>query len=68
MTGHVDNTLPADLRGFATTVWAKAVKDGDRLAHLEAKKVGVFADGYVVASPNNSRLRSRLRSLVARSR
>ncbi|MDB4871973.1 MAG: hypothetical protein JWL97_2977 [Gemmatimonadales bacterium] len=55
MTGHVTKSVAADLRALPTLVWAKAIKTVTGLAHLEAKKVAVFADGYVVASPNNAR-------------
>jgi hypothetical protein len=55
MTGHVDKIVPVPLRGVATTTWAKAIKTVTGLAHLEAKSVAVFADGYVESSPNNNK-------------
>jgi hypothetical protein len=48
-------TIPvaSGLRGAATSTWSRAVDTISGLDHLEGKEVGVFADGYVVASPNN---------------
>lgn len=34
-------------------VWAKAVDEFNGLWHLEGRQVAVFADGFVVANPNN---------------
>ena len=42
------------IRDTATTSWARAVDTVSGLDHLEAKEVSVFADGYVIANPNNS--------------
>jgi hypothetical protein len=47
--------VPADLRALAKTAWAKAIVTVTGLAHLEGKKVSVFGDGTVVASPNNTK-------------
>lgn len=47
-------TVPADLRATATTAWARAVDVVSGLEHLAGKAVGVFADGFVVASPANA--------------
>lgn len=47
-------TVPAALRSTATDDWAKAVDELTGLWHLEGEDVSVFADGFVVASPNNS--------------
>ncbi len=41
------------LRAVATTDWARAVDSVSGLDHLEGESVSVFADGYVVGSPNN---------------
>lgn len=51
---RADKTIPAALRSVATLQWARAVDQVSGLAHLEGKSVSVFADGYVVASPNNT--------------
>ena len=48
--------VPASLRDVATATWARAVDAFAGLDHLEGKAVSVLGDGYVVASPNNSRL------------
>jgi len=45
--------VPASLQGVAIATWAKAVDDLSGLDHLEGEDVSVFADGFVVASPNN---------------
>ncbi len=48
-------TIPitSGLRNTATTDWARAVNTISGLDHLEGEDVSVFADGYVVANPNN---------------
>lgn len=46
-------TVPADLRDVAQLVWSKAVDMLSGLDHLEGRMVSVFADGFVVANPNN---------------
>lgn len=51
---RADKTIPVALRDAATLQWARAVDSVSGLAHLEGKAVSVFADGYVVASPNNT--------------
>lgn len=50
-----DKTIPstAGLRDTAVTTWARAVDEVSGLDHLEDKEVSVFADGYVIANPNN---------------
>jgi hypothetical protein len=53
VTGTPSKTVPVALRSTATTAWGKAVDQLSGLDHLEAKDVGVFADGNVVANPNN---------------
>lgn len=50
-----NRTVPAALRASATTHWGRAVDDLSGLWHLEGKDVSVFADGFVVASPNNAK-------------
>lgn len=47
--------IPVSLRATALSVWAKAVDELSGLDHLEGKAVSVFADGYVIASPNNDK-------------
>lgn len=54
VTGRPRATVDVALRGVATTAWARARRVITGLAHLEDKLVSVFADRYVVASPNNS--------------
>lgn len=54
VTGHSDKTVPSVMRSVAITDWARAVDEISGLDHLEGKQVSVFADGFVVASPNNS--------------
>lgn len=41
--------VPADLRGVATTAWAKALKTFSNVNHLEGKAVSILADGNVVS-------------------
>lgn len=45
--------VPVAMQATALSTWAKAVDDVSGLAHLEGEAVGIFADGFVVASPNN---------------
>lgn len=47
-------TVPESFRGEATKNWSKAVDELYGLSPLEGKQVSIFADGYVVASPNNN--------------
>lgn len=49
-----DRTVPTAMRNTAITDWAKGVDELSGLDHLEGESVSVFADGFVVASPNNS--------------
>lgn len=53
VTGFPQMTVPVAGQGIATTNWARAVDVVSGLGHLEGLSLGVFADGYVVASPNN---------------
>lgn len=54
VTGRPNNmTVPANMRSVALTDWAKAVDEVGGLWHLEGKNVSIFADGFVVANPNN---------------
>ena len=49
-----DRTVPASMQAVAITDWGKAVDELHGLWHLEGEDVGIFADGFVVASPKNS--------------
>jgi hypothetical protein len=51
--GHGHKTVPTSLRSTATLVWAKAVDELAGLWPHRGKQVSVFADGFVIASPNN---------------
>jgi Ubiquitin-activating enzyme E1 FCCH domain len=52
--GTPHQTVDENIRSVATTDWALATKIITGLWHLEGKAVSVFADGFVVASPNNA--------------
>lgn len=54
VSGKPHATVPVNMRGVAINSWVKAVDQISGLSHLEGKEVGIFADGYVIASPNNS--------------
>lgn len=47
-------TVPIGLRAVATAVWSLAVDTLTGLWHLEGEDVSIFADGQVMASPNNT--------------
>lgn len=47
-------TVPVSLRAAATLLWTRSVDVLTGLWHLEGQDVTVYADGYVIASPNNS--------------
>ena len=53
VTGKPDKTVPTSLRAVAVTDWDDAVDQLSGLWHLEGETVSVFADGFVVGSPNN---------------
>jgi len=53
VTGNAQATVPVSMRVVAFTDWARAVDQVAGLWHLEGKDVSVFADSFVVASPNN---------------
>jgi Ubiquitin-activating enzyme E1 FCCH domain len=48
-----NRTVPVALQAVATTDWALAVDQVTGLWHLNGLDVSVFADGFVVANPNN---------------
>lgn len=54
VTGKPNKTVPVSMRGSAISNWAKAITQVTGLTHLEGKNVSVFADGFVVANPNNA--------------
>lgn len=49
-----NKTVPVSMQAVAISDWAKAVDTLSGLSHLEGKELAVFADRFVVASPNNS--------------
>jgi hypothetical protein len=53
VTVKPQKTVPVSMRTVAITTWGKAVDELSGLGHLEGKDVSVFADKFVVASPNN---------------
>ena len=53
VTVNSNRTVPVAFRSVALSTWEKAVDQVTGLWHLEGEDVSVFADGFVVASPNN---------------
>lgn len=53
VTVRPDKLIPVNMRNVALDTWARAVDSVSGLSHLDGKKVAVFADGCVVANPNN---------------
>ena len=53
VTGRAHKTVPASMRSVAISTWAYAVDRVTGLWNLEGQDVAVFADGFVVANPNN---------------
>lgn len=53
VTGKPHMTVPAGMRSIAIATWARAVDELTGLWHLEGETVSVFADKFVVSSPNN---------------
>ncbi len=51
--GTPQATVIAAMRSAALSDWALAVDELTGLWHLEDKDVSIFADGFVVANPNN---------------
>lgn len=49
-----ETLIPTALRSTATVTWATGVDEVEGLWHIEGEAVSIFADGNVVASPNNS--------------
>jgi hypothetical protein len=54
VTVRAHQTVPAAMRSTAISDWAKAVDQVTGLWHIEGEQVSIFADGFVVASPNNA--------------
>jgi hypothetical protein len=54
VTVKPEGPVPATLRGIAATRWASGLTEVTGLGYLEGKRVSVFADGAVIASPNNT--------------
>src|SRR6185312_17190640 len=55
VTGTVDPLAPSSLQNTAVTAWAHAVSKVSGLWNLEGQQVAILGDGYVIASPNNSK-------------
>lgn len=53
VTVKPNKTVPANMRAVSISDWARAVDQVSGADHLEGKAVSIFADGFVVASPNN---------------
>jgi len=53
VTGRPNRNVPVGLQSVATTDWSRAVDTISGLWHLEGETVSVYADGLVVANPNN---------------
>ena len=54
VTVRAHKTVPSSMRSAAITTWSKAVDEVGGLWQLEGKQVGIFADGFVAANPNNT--------------
>jgi hypothetical protein len=54
VTGTANIDVPSSLQEISTANWSKATKTVSGLWHLEGRSVSVYADGYVVANPNDS--------------
>jgi hypothetical protein len=54
VTVRPHKTVPASLQDTAASSWAKAVDTFAGLGHLEGEEVSVFADAFVIGSPNNA--------------
>lgn len=60
VTGFSNMTVPVSMRNVAIDLWDHAVAVLSGLDTLDGADVSVYADGYVVSSPNNSTLSSTL--------
>lgn len=54
VTVRPNKTVPIAMRSVAISDWSRAVDEFAGLDHLEGEDVSVFADGFVVANPNNA--------------
>lgn len=54
VTINPHKTVSITLRNVTVTAWTKAIAEVVGLDHLEGEDVAVFADKFVVASPNNA--------------
>lgn len=52
--GNPNKLVPASMRSVALSTWTDARVTINGLDHLEGQKVSVLADGFVLASPNNT--------------
>lgn len=55
VTVRPNKTVPIVLRAMAVTDWSAAVDTVAGLWHLEGENVSILADGFVSASPNNTK-------------
>lgn len=53
--GSPNRIVPESMRAVALSTWARQVSEIEGLDHLNGKDVSIFADGIVVASPNNTK-------------
>lgn len=53
VTGFPNKNVPVVMQAVAISDWSKAVDQLSGLDHLEGKEISVFADRFVVGSPNN---------------
>lgn len=56
VNGRPHKTIPASMRGLWISDWAAAVNVVSGLSHLEGMDVSIFADAFVVGSPNNPKV------------
>lgn len=48
-----NRTVPVEIQAVSSLDWSMAVDELSGLWHIEGKDVSIFADGFVVANPNN---------------
>ena len=60
VTGFAQKTVPTALQGIGTSTWSRAVDVVTGLQHLEGQAVSIFADGFVVSSPNNPAIDTKI--------
>lgn len=54
LIAHAEEDIPETFQNVATTEWLEAFESMTGLEHLAGQEVSLFADGMVIASPNNS--------------